>query len=70
MERQKVSSSSLIGVGYDAARAVLQLEFTNGHVYEYYFVPRGVYQALLESDSKGRFVNARIRSAFPFTRVS
>ena len=35
---------------------LLQVEFKNGSVYEYYEVPENVYVAFMNADSKGRFI--------------
>ncbi|HEY0036470.1 MAG TPA: KTSC domain-containing protein, partial [Longimicrobium sp.] len=56
-------------VGYDAGRRVLEVEFLNGGVYEYGDVPDEVYRALLEVDSKGRYLNAEIKPDHPSRRM-
>ena len=61
MKREPLDSSSLASAGYDAGRRVLEVEFLNGGVYEYGDVPQEVYHALLDADSKGRFLNAEIK---------
>jgi hypothetical protein len=69
MHRHRVSSSSLISVGYDAPSKTLELEFLSGAVYRYRKVPRLIYDELMRAPSKGRFVNAFVRDTFPFSRV-
>lgn len=69
LSRVAVESSSVSSVGYDAAVAVLEVEFRNGSVYRYFAVPSSVHEALMRSSSKGAFVNQRVRDLFPFARV-
>jgi hypothetical protein len=69
MKRQRLDSSSLASAGYDPGRRVLEVEFLNGGVYEYCDVSEETYHALLESDSKGRFLNAEIKPHHPWRRL-
>ena len=48
---------------------MLEIEFRNGHVYRYFAVPKSTYDALIAAESKGTFVNQRIRAAYPFQRA-
>jgi hypothetical protein len=69
MKRQRLDSASLASVGYDPGRQVLEVEFLNGGVYEYADVPEERYHALLEADSKGRYLNAEIKPHHPWRRL-
>jgi len=42
MDRARVISSMIRAVGYDPLRAMLEIEFTSGKVYEYESVPAQV----------------------------
>ncbi|HYG62703.1 MAG TPA: KTSC domain-containing protein [Thermoanaerobaculia bacterium] len=68
MHRKPVESSAVSSVGYDPRSEVLEVEFRSGAVYDYFEVPRGVYESLMKASSKGRFVSRRIRDRFPFER--
>ncbi len=68
MERL-VSSSNLASVGYDAGSETLEVEFRNGHIYEYYNVPQVMFDALMQAPSTGSFFNANIRNAFACAKV-
>ena len=65
MNMRSVESATLVAMGYDDARAVLQLEFRSHGVYLYFGVPGSVYEALLAAPSKGRYFNGAIRGRFP-----
>ena len=61
-----VQSSLLASVAYDHGRAILQLEFDGGAVYQYFGVPVQSYQELLQAASHGAYFNRHIRSLFRF----
>jgi hypothetical protein len=69
MRRQRVESSSLASVGYDAATRILEVEFRKGRIYQYHGVGTKRFEQLMTAESKGRFMNAHIRTAYRFTRV-
>ncbi len=64
-----MDSSAIASAGYDPDTALLELEFTSGKVYQYFAVPRGVYRALREADSAGRFFRDHIRDVYPSRHV-
>ncbi|NJL89441.1 MAG: KTSC domain-containing protein [Coleofasciculaceae cyanobacterium SM2_1_6] len=69
MQRQFVSSSNLASVGYDPAASVLEVEFLNGSVYQYWGVPAWIYEGLMAAASKGRYLCRRVRSVYSYQRV-
>lgn len=69
MIREPVDSSSIRAVGYDPASKALEVEFRNGAIYLYRAVPSTLHAQFMAAPSKGRFLNARIRMAFPFSRM-
>lgn len=69
MERYSVASSNVSSVGYDADTQTLEVEFVNGAIYQYYNVPNNIYEEMMKSDSKGRFLHYYIRDYYPYSRV-
>ena len=61
-----VDSSALDAVGYDPRRRVLHVAYKGGREYAYLDVPPDVYDALLQADSKGRFVNEVVKPRYRF----
>ena len=61
IRRTFVSSSAIRSVGYDQASNVLEIEFPNGTVYQYYDVPKSVYQGLMNAESHGRYFHQHVR---------
>jgi hypothetical protein len=69
MNRDPVASSNLASVGFDEAAQTLEIEFSNGMVYQYYNVDAAIYEKFMQAPSKGQFLNVYIRNAYPYSRV-
>ena len=69
MQRTPVSSSNIASIGYDPASEVLEIEFVNGAVYQYFEVPGVIYDALMSAPSHGVFLNANVKNHFRFERL-
>lgn len=58
MKRQKIDGSSNIAeIGYNPEKMKLQVKFHNGSIYNYYPVTKDGYDLLMQSKSKGSFLN-------------
>jgi KTSC domain len=64
-----MSSTNVASAGYDEATETLEVEFTNGGVYQYFNVGSALYEQFLAAPSKGQFLNVYIRSSYPYSRV-
>lgn len=65
-----VESSQLALAGYDAATQTLAIGFKgNDRVYHYKNVPQGVFDAFLDSPSKGKFFYAHIKPTYGYVRI-
>ena len=69
MNRTPVTSSSIASAGYLAEGSTLEVEYRNGSVYQYFAVPKSLFESLLRAESKGMFVSERIRGHYPYLRV-
>jgi hypothetical protein len=69
MNREAVSSSNVVSIGYDEPSSVLQVEFKGGLVYEYFDVPASVHCDLMGAGSHGSFLNSHIRGRYRFQRL-
>jgi hypothetical protein len=69
MNRVAVASTTLASVSYFPDRHLLQLEFRNGAVYQYFDVSLHDYHELLAADSKGTYFNRHIRNCFSYRQV-
>jgi hypothetical protein len=70
MDRVPVDSSAAKSVGYESETHTLEVEYTSGGVYRYFWVPEAVYDALRFADSVGKFINAHIKEHYPHQRVA
>lgn len=70
MHSQTIDSTVLAAAAYDDARAVLEVEFRDGTVYQYRGVPRQTFQDLCRAESKGGYFNRQIRSRFACVRLA
>jgi hypothetical protein len=61
-----VESTTLATVAYDESQLALRLEFRRGAIYQYFGVPAGVHEGLLNAASKGSYFNLVIRGRFPY----
>lgn len=63
-----VESSNIISVGYDETTSSLYVKYLSG-TYKYDNVDKSVYESLLTSFSKGRFLNENIKGQYNYSRV-
>lgn len=63
MQRKRVMSSNLVSVGYDLERSILEVEFLNGTVYQYFNVPQRVYTELMNVTSHGSYLDTNVKKA-------
>jgi hypothetical protein len=69
MNRDQVASTNISSVGYDEPSQTLEVEFSNGSIYQYYNIGAALYDQFSTAPSKGQFLNTYIRNAYPFSRV-
>jgi hypothetical protein len=74
MERTPVESSNMASVGYDESTSTLEVEFKGRGgkprtLYHYMAVPSKVHEALMATESKGRFLNTEIKGKYDYRKV-
>ena len=69
MNRNAVASSNVSSIGYDTNTQTLEVEFLNGRVYQYYGVPDHMHEQIMQTSSKGKFLNQYIKNSYPYSRV-
>lgn len=70
MQRTPVRSSNIRSVGYDGARGLLEIEFQDGHVYQYSGLTESTFSALMRSWSKGTYFHDFIKQHYGYRRVA
>jgi KTSC domain len=69
MERVAVISSNISTVGYDPTSATMEVEFTSGAVYQYFDVPRSIFEAVISSASVGSSFQDLVKDRYRYIRV-
>jgi hypothetical protein len=69
VQRKKVVSSNIKSVGYDVKTHTLEVAFNSGGVYNYFQVSPSMYKALMQADSKGKYLNEHIKGTHRFEKV-
>jgi len=69
MERKRVNSSKIRSVGYDEKSQVLEIEMTNGQVWQYAKVYPEVYRRFMAAPNPTSFFEDRIAEDYSGKRV-
>jgi len=69
MERKRVNASTIRSVGYDAAKQLLEIEFSGGSIVQYSGVSPEVHRRFMSSPSPGSFYEDQIDENFPSRKV-
>jgi len=64
-----VSSTNLSRIRYDDSKNILEIEFQGGRVYQFFDVPKQVFEGLLNAESKGKFFHEQIKGHYRYARV-
>jgi hypothetical protein len=65
---ETIATAAITDYKYENIR--LQVNFSNGSVYEYISVPKAIYIKMVNADSPGRFAKRHIFNAYPYRKVS
>ena len=69
MERKRVNSSKVRSVGYDEKRQTLEVELTNGQVFQYVKVYPEVYRRFMAAPNPTSFYDDKIAEDYTGRRV-
>lgn len=69
MLRQTVTSDTIKSVGYSTLSGTLEIEFTNGSLYQYSDVPEPFYRELMAAPSHGTYFNEHVREWYHFRKI-
>ena len=77
MELITVQSSNISQIGYEKEQkitfnqvpvSVLRIVFMSGITYDFYDVPKDIYEGLIKSSSKGQYFHQNIKTQYPFEK--
>ena len=69
MERKRVNSSKVRAVGYDEKRMLLEVEMSNGEVWQYGRVYPEVYRRFMAAPNPSSFFDDRIAEEYTGRRA-
>jgi len=69
MERKRVNSSRLRSVGYDEKNQVLEIEMSNGQVWQYSKVSPEVYRRFMAAPNPTSYFDDKIAEEYSSRRV-
>lgn len=67
---QAVESSNIKSAGYNLGQNILRIEFNGGGVYNYYEVPKDVFEGLVSAESVGKFFHKHIKGRYDYKKAS
>jgi hypothetical protein len=62
-------SSNIARFKYDDKGRVLTVEFKNGGIYNYYDVPKTIFEQMNGAASKGEFLARNVKGVFRYARA-
>ena len=69
MIKKEVESSNIALIGYDKESKVLEIEFKNGGIYQYFKVPEEEYDDLIKAESHGSYFNRNIGNSYKWQKI-
>ncbi len=69
MERRKVSSSQIRSVGYDSGSQILEVEMSDGTVWQYSRVPSEVHRRLMAAPTIASYYRDNIEEEYTRKRL-
>lgn len=69
VDRKRVNSSKIRSVGYDERQQLLEIEFSNGQVWQYTRVSPEVHRRFMAAPNPSVFYEDRIAEDYPGKRV-
>ena len=69
IKRTQISSANIASIGYDKDSTILEVEFHNGGIYQYFDVPEKVYLELIQAPSHGAYFMHEVKDRFNFETI-
>ena len=65
---EKVRSTNIARVGYDAQSKTLAVEFRNGSIYHYHGIDQDKHDEFMRAESKGKYLHQHIKGRYTVQR--
>ena len=69
MERKKVISSNISSIGYNPEDRIIEIEFHDGGIYQYFDVPKTICDDLMTARSHGSFFHRYIKNNYQWRKI-
>lgn len=69
IDHQQVESSTINTVGYDPEKRELHIDFHDSGAYIYHDVPQHIYEGLMMSGSKGKYLHMHIKGRHAHQKI-
>ena len=69
IKRTTVASSNIASIGYDAENMILEIEFNHGAIYQYFDVPKEVYNGLMNAGSYASYFIHNIKNEYNYQKI-
>lgn len=69
MERKRINASNIRSVGYDERNRMLEVEFSNGGIYQYSGVSEEIHRRFMNAPSPGSYFHDNIEENFSGKKV-
>jgi XTP/dITP diphosphohydrolase len=69
MQRIPVESSDIVAIGYDDKERILEIEFKENRIYQYYDVEAPIYERFMKTDSYGQYFYAFVNGHYRYKRI-
>lgn len=63
------TSSNISDLRYDESSSILEVWFKNGGIYQYFDIPRQVWEGLNAAGSKGEYLHQHIKGNYRYSKV-
>ena len=71
MEKIRVKSSTVRTIGYDESTQILEIDFQHGGTYQYFGVPKKIYDDLMKYESgHGQYHARYIKNRYRHKKIS
>jgi hypothetical protein len=68
-EMAPFESSNIFRIRYEENELILEVEFNNGGIYQYFDVPTQIWNDFKLAESKGIFLNSTIKGFYRFSKI-
>lgn len=69
MIRERIKSRNILAIGYNKESRLLEVEFKNGGIYQYFEVPQEEFEYLMSADSIGSYFYHNIRNSYEWEKI-